>query len=230
MSAVHYQDDDRDHTRAMIAWLDRQLPDVWHEVATHLSWDSAVPVLDWIVSQPRCDKATAALILWRANPLYTMRLLATGDWRGERSLHVVTKIVRNWKTGFYTRSELAWSEDHRADYITARRNLGGSDPLAMPFDLLSPWKGREPTIAESVRPENNSELYDLYAALGTDMSRFVRADRRGLSARLERFMVQASANENVSFFGKLAPWLIAAVGLAIAVAAIFRYVGEGVAF
>ena len=62
MSAVHYQDDDRDHACAMIAWLDRQLPDVWHEVATHLSWDSAVPVLDWIVSQPRCDKATAALM------------------------------------------------------------------------------------------------------------------------------------------------------------------------
>lgn len=230
MSAVHYLDDDRDHARAMIAWLDRQLPDVWHEVATHLNWDNAVPVLDWIVSQPRCDRATAALILWRANPLYAMRLLATCTWRGEDSLHVVTKIVRNWKTGFYTRSELAWPEDHRADYVTARRNYGGSDPLAMPVDLLSPWKGRQPVIAESVRPENNSELYDLYAALGTDMSRFVRPGRMNLSARVQRFMVQASANENVSFFGKLAPWLITTACVTIGVAAIFRYVGAGVEF
>lgn len=230
MSAVHYLDDDRDHARAMIAWLDRQLPDVWHEVATHLNWDNAVPVLDWIVSQPRCDRATAALILWRANPLYAMRLLATCTWRGEDSLHVVTKIVRNWKTGFYTRSELAWPEDHRADYVTARRNYGGSDPLAMPVDLLSPWKGRQPVIAESIRPENNSELYDLYAALGTDMSRFVRPGRMNLSARVQRFMVQASANENVSFFGKLAPWLITTACVTVAVAAIFCYVGAGVEF
>jgi len=230
MSAVYYLDDDRDHARAMIAWLDRQLPDVWHEVATHLSWDSAVPVLDWIVSQPRCDKATAALILWRANPLYVMRLLATGASRSDQGLHLVAKIVRNWKTGYYTRCELAWSEDHRADYITARRNLGGSDPLAMPLDLLSPWKGRQPIIEATVKPENNSELYDLYAALGTDMSRFVNVDRTSLSARLQRFMVQTSANENVSRLGKMAPWLISFAGVVIAAALIVRYVGAGVEF
>lgn len=230
MSAVHYHDDERDHARAMIAWLDRQLPDVWHEAATHLNWDTAIPVLDWIVSQPRCDKATAALILWRANPLYVMRLLATGDWRGEQGLHLVAKIVRNWKAGYYTRCELAWSEDHRADYLTARRNLGGSDPLVMPLELLSPWKGRQPNIDATVKPENNSELYDLYAALGTDMSRFVSAGRSSLSARLQQLMVQTSANENVSRFGKVAPWLIALVGVVISTLLIVRYVGAGVDF
>ena len=132
MSAVSYEDDGRDHAQGMIDWLRGQSPDVWHDAASNLNWDNAERVLDWVVSQPNCDKATAARIFWAANPLYYMRALATAEWRSEQHLRLVTKIIRNWKSGFYKRADLVWREDHRVDYRLTRENLGGSDPLAIP--------------------------------------------------------------------------------------------------
>lgn len=221
---------ERDHPRAMIDWLSHQSPDVWHEVASNLNWDNSLPVLDWIVSQRACDRATAALVFWTAGPLYSMRVLATNEWRCEDTHRLITKILRNWKSGFYTRSELAWPEDHRADYRTARQSLGGSDPLAIPADLLLPIKGRKPRLPEALLPENNLQLYELYYALGTDMGRKPGTDWRERELKYQRAQVLAGARETARFYLKAAPWLAAFAVVAMAAAILLRYLHKGVVF
>lgn len=228
MSAAYNHDDDRDHPQAMIDWLARQTPDVWHEVAPNLNWDNAERVLEWIVTQPQCDRATAALVFWSASPLYYMHAMATGEWRSDDGLRIVTTILRNWKTGFYARAELAWREDHRADYAAARASLGGSDPLAIPADLVAPLKGRKPNVPEALLPENNLELYELYYALGTDMGRKPGTDWKAAELRRQRAAVLANAADTGRFYLKAAPWLLAFGVVMIGGAIILRYLHKGV--
>jgi hypothetical protein len=73
MSATVEDEDERDHAQATIDWLADKDPDVRFEVAPNLNWDSAYRVLDWIVSQPGCDRANAAAVFWGADPLYHLR-------------------------------------------------------------------------------------------------------------------------------------------------------------
>ncbi len=125
-------DDDRDRAQAMIDWLSDKEPDVWFDVTTSLNWDNSERVLAWIVSQPQCDKANAALVLWGCDPEYYARNSATA--KSSDGFRLLDMVLRNWKSGFYTRGELAWSEDHQqARYRQAVASLpGGVDPLAIP--------------------------------------------------------------------------------------------------
>ena len=214
MPAAHEDFDNRDHPQAMINWLARQTPDVWHEAAPNLNWDNSERVLEWIISQPQCDRATAALIFWTANPLYYMRALASGAYRSDDSLRIVTTILRKWKAGFYTRAELAWPEDNRTAYNSARLAAGG-DPLAIPPDLLTPLKGRKPSVPAALLPENNLELYELYYALGTDMGRKPGTDWRARELRSQRAAILAGAAETGRFYLSVGPWLLAFGVLAI---------------
>lgn len=220
MSVAYDQDDERDHQQAMIDWLADKSPEVWHAVALDLNWDNALGVFDWIISQRECDRGTAAFVFWSAGPLYAMRALATNEWRCEESLRLITKIIRNWKTGFYLRDEIAWKEDHRADYAVARQNLGGSDPLAIPEGLLSPQRGRPARVPEALRAENNDELRALLYALGTDVG--------PSQVQLQRAQVIAGVKENMAFYAKAAPWLLAFFILAMGAAILLRYIHKGV--
>lgn len=227
MSAVSYEDDGRDHAQGMIDWLRGQSPDVWHDAASNLNWDNAERVLDWVVSQPNCDKATAARIFWAANPLYYMRALATAEWRSEQHLRLVTKIIRNWKSGFYKRADLVWREDHRVDYRLTRENLGGSDPLAIPPELLAPWKGRNPFVPEAAKPENNLVLWELYSGLGTDMGPKPGSDWKPQELKRGRAEIWAGEVETLRFYKQAAPWLAAFAVVAMSAAMLLRYIFKG---
>lgn len=52
-----------------VAWLPTANPDEWHGVAASWNWDFGVQPLRWIVSQPACGIATAALIFFDGQPL-----------------------------------------------------------------------------------------------------------------------------------------------------------------
>lgn len=52
-----------------VAWLPTANPDEWHGVAASWNWDFGIQPLRWIVSQPACGIATAALIFFDGQPL-----------------------------------------------------------------------------------------------------------------------------------------------------------------
>jgi hypothetical protein len=172
---AEFQDDlddlDRDHQKAMIDWLKDKSPDVWFDVSKDLNWDNSERVLDWIVSQPSCDRANAAFIFWNASPDYYMENYARREGLEATGRRLIEKILRNWKTGFYQRAELRGDEDHRKRYRdTIARLPGRHDPFSIPADLLGPFKGREPKVPREHDKRYNKELRRLFWNLGTSLA------------------------------------------------------------
>jgi hypothetical protein len=52
----------------MIGWLGARTPADWHFVASKLNWDCWQDVIDWILGQKSCDKATAAMMFRLSEP------------------------------------------------------------------------------------------------------------------------------------------------------------------
>ena len=232
MAADHvYEGDDIDRLQAMIDWLADKDPDVWFEVSHCLDWDSAEGVLDWIVSQPQCDKANAAFIFWGADPLWHLPRIGTSEHDPD-GFRLIDKILKNWKAGFYTRAEIAWTEDHRAKYQQVLAGIWGKrDPMAIPPELLAPWKGRRPKVPKALLPRNNAVLNGLLRNLGTWVETREEAKQRR-KARLaeERAEVLRSAVEWLNFHVRAAPWVALATGVMVAGAFLLRWINKGVLF
>lgn len=146
---------ERDHAQNLIDWLSDQTPDVWYAVSQELNWDSAARVLDWIVSQPNCDKANAAWVFWAADPGYYAERLAAGRTPEGEGYHLMQKVLRRWRSGFYQRAELEWrAEESAIDRYFALEN----DRFSIPDALYEPLRGRAPAMP--------LEAHDLVAPLG----------------------------------------------------------------
>lgn len=228
-----YEDDDEiDHAQAMIDWLADKDPDVWFEVSHHLNWDSSERVLDWIVSQPQCDKANAALIFWGANPLWYLPRIGTPEHRDYGGFTLIEKILKNWKAGFYTSAELAWNEDNQAKYERVLAGIWGKrDPLAIPPELLAPWKGRKPKVPKALRAENNEVLNRLFYNLGTSITMRHEAKQRRQARRAEqRTDILGNAAETLDFYRRATPWLVLFAVVMIGGAFVLRWINKGVLF
>jgi hypothetical protein len=226
------EDDETDHAQAMIDWLGDKDPDGWFEVSHHLNWDSSERVLDWIVSQPQCDKANAAFIFWGANPLWYLPRIGTPEHRDYGGFALIEKILKNWKAGFYTRAELAWTEDNRDKYQRVLAGIWGKrDPLAIPPALLAPWTGRKPKVPKALRAENNQVLNRLFYNLGTAITTRHEA-KQWRKARLaeQRAAILASAMETVDFYWRVAPWVALVTVVMVGGAFALRWINKGVLF
>ena len=51
-----------------IEFMSTRSPDLWHRFADGVNWDRSLEGLYWVVRQPECDRATAALIFWKGEP------------------------------------------------------------------------------------------------------------------------------------------------------------------
>ena len=95
-----------------IEWLKTATPEDWHRVA--ISFDPAsdepMDALQWIVSQPECDKATALTIFWRAQPQSILSVIAGGRAFDDRlnRLSTVQVIARRFDAEGYGRSHIAF--------------------------------------------------------------------------------------------------------------------------
>lgn len=171
----------------MISWLQRRSPDVWHVVAGHLNWDFAIDVLEWIVSQPQCDLATAALLFWTGDPEQWLKY-QTKDTIPDFAIeyfNISALIVNRAKSGLYNRQELAFAGDPcnmigGVDYHLKfsvekaqrrfKEKCSGSFPWELPIVLTPPIPGRAPLMSSEEDPEQGAEIQALLAALGTYVS------------------------------------------------------------
>ena len=156
----------------MIRWLADKDPDVWFAVTPLLNWDNAVPVLEWLVAQPQCDKANVASIFWAAGPAFFAQQLAEGKPTNFESWGLIEAILRNWENDFYTRAELAWPDEDGKTMIghyeqRMRAQPSGGSALPIPRGLFGPIKGRKPCVPTELMPGENVELWDLLDRLGT---------------------------------------------------------------
>ncbi|MCA6431233.1 MAG: DUF4274 domain-containing protein [Cytophagales bacterium] len=82
-----------------------------HYLASIFNWDDDLNVLDWIISSPMCDKATALLIFWRAQPADYTEFENENEVEsfGVDAYRIVKKIINNVQTGFYKRSRIRFN-------------------------------------------------------------------------------------------------------------------------
>jgi hypothetical protein len=232
-------DDARDFNAEMIAWLEDKDPDVWHEVAQNLNWDSATGVIDWLIAQRRLDRATAAHLFAGTDPAYYIREATINP--DSEFYQLLAKILRNWKSNFYKRSELAWDESWEKRYrdaVAARRDK--RDPFNIPPELLGPIRGRKTQVPPELRVENNVQLYDLFYGLGSSIG-FRPGSARWHQERDPVFQKKKKLSEaraailwevrdTLRFYARCAPWLALFFVVAVGAALILRYINKGVVF
>jgi hypothetical protein len=124
----------------MIAWLRARTPDDWHFVGNYLNWDSSMEVVDWILNQSDCEKATAAMMFWRCSPDYYLQYPNREAVAAQASYNVqgfdfASELVSRWNGGFYTRDSLAYIPEPPDAYARYQREAGKYAGQGLPWIL-----------------------------------------------------------------------------------------------
>lgn len=116
-----------------------ETPAQLHYLADMYNWDDGTEVLDWIISSPACDKGTALLLFWRAEPDYYTRF----NDESEADIHKETfsllrKIVTKWQTGFFKKERFSYNpmaEGYDVEYRYP------NEKWAIPHEMKQPTSG-----------------------------------------------------------------------------------------
>ncbi len=111
-------------------------------LADHYNWDDGTLVLDWIIDSPKCDKGTASLIFWRAEPDFYFDYTAETIEDYEKPVwDLLQKILKKFKANEFKHGKLKFdpvAEGYKTDWETK---------LAMwelPTELKTATKGEKP--------------------------------------------------------------------------------------
>lgn len=112
-----------------------------HFVADNYNWDDGEEVLNWIINSPLCDKATAMMIFWRAQPdFYTERATKEDAGIEEETWELLQNIMRNMEQGFYTHAHLEY--DPAKDPAAEETDIDNPDSKwKIPEFMKTPLKG-----------------------------------------------------------------------------------------
>jgi hypothetical protein len=128
---------------ALLRYLERGTPDDWYQVAWAWNWDNGVEPLRWIVAQPQCDRGTALLVYWHADPRYVQRYAE----RAEVPAHhrpvydLVKDIERRYLAGGYTRQRIAFDPRADAGHDWTKGQRGSPVARPLPAMMLEPSPG-----------------------------------------------------------------------------------------
>jgi hypothetical protein len=113
-----------------------------HYLADNYNWDDGTIVLDWIIDSPKCDKGTACLIFWRAEPDYYYDYTAETiqDYQSE-IWYLLQKIIKRFKKDDFKSSKF--------EFIPAKEGYKTDWPIELdiwnfPAELNDGIKGKKP--------------------------------------------------------------------------------------
>ncbi len=119
----------------IIDWLKRHGPAEWHGYVERHHWDGEnTAPLEWIVSQPDCDAATALTIFWMAEPDYYL----DGEHDHDPVAQLLLAIAARWQGEGFPRQRFAF--DDGFPEILERINAG---PHKLPASSAEPIDGEE---------------------------------------------------------------------------------------
>lgn len=106
---LYFGFEDRDRT---FAWLQKERnPDLWHHILYGMNYDSpsALDYIQWIVSQPDCDVATAAAALihcqcWH----YVYQSPDEHAYADARQLLIASEVCHRSENAGYSRARIGW--------------------------------------------------------------------------------------------------------------------------
>jgi hypothetical protein len=197
-----------------------------------------------MISQPQCDQALAASVFWNADPLYYLRRAGAGEDANSEGFLLLDKVLRNWRAGFYPRSELSWYENHRnayADAVAARPDR--RDPFSIPKDIFDHSTGERRIPGGHARREQCRAVRSArwprdkcWVASGQrQMARVQNPKlRRRAERKRERTFQRAGilyiVKNILAFWGCSLLWLAPLSVLIIAGAFLLRWINKGVLF
>ena len=131
-------------------------PKVWHQMVMEWNWDAYPSFLDWLIANPKTDKATILMIYWKSEP------------RHNNASDFVEKIEQQYLNGFYKQSNFLFNpkDDVGEDWTAI-----SSDAYTrkIPDIMLQKVEGEkipEPDhFIEGIPPEIDNliqELFDVY--------------------------------------------------------------------
>lgn len=119
-------------------------------LAHYFNWDDDITVLNWIIDSPKCDKGTASLIFWRAEPdsyfKYNYETVRSDE---KNIVDLLQKIISKFKNNDFKKSRLKF------DPIKNKYDVNASSEFKMwniPAELKKPTKGF-PIISASLIQE-----------------------------------------------------------------------------
>ena len=111
-------------------------------LAENYNWDDGVIVLKWIVESSKCDKGTACMIFWRAEPDYYFDFTADNVDEYERDVwELLQLMLAKFKANSFSRSRFEFipaKEGYRTDWPTAL------DIWELPKELKDGVQGKRP--------------------------------------------------------------------------------------
>lgn len=113
-------------------------------LASTYNWDDGTIVLDWIIGSPKCDKGTAVMIFWMAEPDYYFDYTeeTVEEWAKDVWL-LLQKILIKIKKDEFKRSKYAFNPRSNG-YQTKWESAKGKWEL--PDDLIKGTKGVKPIV------------------------------------------------------------------------------------
>jgi hypothetical protein len=123
-------------------------PVEYHLIAANYNWDDGPEVLTWIVTSSLCDRATAQLIFWRAQPSFYTRFTSVEAADYEAAVYTLLRtIMQQWEAGAYPSTFIAY--DPRTDAMA--EDIDYQDPQekwAIPAYLKQPTVGELDILLE----------------------------------------------------------------------------------
>ena len=111
-------------------------------LADNYNWDDGPIVLDWIIDSPKCDKGTALLIFWRAEPDFYFEYTADNIEEYEKPVwDLLQKILKKFKENGFKQSKYKFdptAEGYKTDWKTEL------DIWEIPEELKIATKGKKP--------------------------------------------------------------------------------------
>jgi len=117
-------------------------PVEYHLIAASYNWDDEPEVLRWTVTSPLCNRATAQLIFWRAQPTFYTQFTSAEEADYEAEVYTLLRtIMQQWEAGTYSSTLIAY--DPRTDSMAEGLNYyDPQEKWAIPSYL------RQPTVGE----------------------------------------------------------------------------------
>lgn len=113
-----------------------------HYIADKFNWDDGPEVLNWIVNSPICDKGTAKLIFWRAQPDHYTRFADPKEADHDADVYELLRdIIDNFENNFY-KSERIFYDPRQDSAISDVDYINPNTKWTIPEHLKTPSKGR----------------------------------------------------------------------------------------
>ena len=111
-------------------------------LAEHFNWDGGVEVLNWIIDSKKCDKGTASMIFWKAEPdFYMERTPETIEEYERDTFELLQKIIGKFRKNEFRRSRLKFDPVSSGYDTDAQSEL---ELWELPKELRSATKGMRP--------------------------------------------------------------------------------------